>query len=196
MCRFPCRMVARSVRTLLQTSCAALPGLPRSARTHERAHRLLLDVAMRLDFRHHVASGSVAVDVRPNAHPADLGCNAASLGLPVCTARIETTARGYRAMCGWIQVVRSTDSSTGGEGFDMDPFAPSGTDCPYAFYGLAPTLFDGPSRDHRDDFDWLAHAFLGPHPAGNPRGGGRAGLLLGLHLPKGGGADHRAFSTR
>ena len=121
---------------------------------------------MKLDFRHHVASGSVAVDVRPNANPADLGCDAASLGLPVCTARVETAAQGYRAMCGWIQVVRSTDNSTGGEGFDMDPFAPSGADSPYAFYGLASTLFDAPSRDDRDDLDWLAHAFLAHTPLG------------------------------
>lgn len=46
----------------------------------------------------------------------------------------------------------------------MDPFAPSGTDSPYAFYGLAPTLFDGPGRDHRNDLDWLAHAFLAHTP--------------------------------
>lgn len=121
---------------------------------------------MKLDFRHHVASGSVAVDVRPNTSPSDLGCDAASLGLPVCTARVETAAQGYRAMCGWIQVVRSTDNATGGEDFDMDPFAPSGADSPYAFYGLAPTLFDAPSRDHRDDLDWLAHAFLAHTPLG------------------------------
>ena len=48
----------------------------------------------------------------------------------------------------------------------MDPFARSGADSPYAFYGLAPTLFDAPSRDHRDDLDWLAHAFLAHTPLG------------------------------
>lgn len=121
---------------------------------------------MELEFRHHAASGRVAVDVCENTNPAELGCDAASIGLPVCTARVETAAQGYRAMCGWIQVVRSTDNSTGGEGFDMDPFAPSGTDSPYAFYGLAPTLFDAPGRDHRNDLDWLAHAFLAHTPLG------------------------------
>lgn len=121
---------------------------------------------MRLHFSHHAVSGSVAIDVRRNVYPAELGCDAASLGLPVCIARVETATQGYRAMCGWIQVVCSTDNSTGGEGFDMDPFAPSGTDSPYAFYGLAPTLFDAPARDHRDDLDWLAHAFLAHTPLG------------------------------
>lgn len=94
-------------------------------------------MVMELEFSHHAASGSVFVTIRANTNPAALGCDAASLGLPVCTARVETAAHGYRAMCGWIQVVRSTDNSSGGEGFDMDPFAPSGTDAPYAFYGLA-----------------------------------------------------------
>ena len=122
---------------------------------------------MKLEFSHRGVSGSVDVDVRRNVNPPELGCDAASLGMPVCIAQVHTTALGYRAMCGWIQVVRSTDSSTGGEGFEMDPFAPSGTDAPYAFYGLAPTLFDAPGRDHRDDLDWLAHAFLAHTPLGS-----------------------------
>ena len=70
-------------------------------------------------------------------------------------------------MCGWIQLVRSTDNSTAGKGFEMDPFAPSGTDAPYAFYGLAPALFDAPARDRRDDLDWQAHAFLAHTPLGS-----------------------------
>ena len=116
---------------------------------------------MKLDFRHHVASGSVAVDVRPNANPADLGCDAASLGLPVCTARVETAAQGYRAMC-----------------------------------GLAPTLFDAPSRDHRDDLDWLAHAFLAHTPLGTNAVEAVLGFSWGFTFRGGEGADHRAFSTR
>jgi hypothetical protein len=127
----------------------------------------VFDVPMRVEFSHRGVSGSVAVDVRRNVNPSELGCDADSLGLPVCTARVETAALGYRAMFGWIQVVRSTDNSTGGEGFDMDPFAPSGTDAPYAFYGLAPTLFDAPGRVHRDDLEWLAHAFLAHTPLGS-----------------------------
>src|SRR5918994_6919818 len=82
----------------------------------------MLCVPVRFEFSHRGVSGSVDVDVRRNLNPSDLGCDVASLGLPVCTARVETEALGYRAMCGWIQVVRSTDNSTGGEAFDMNPF--------------------------------------------------------------------------
>ncbi|MDN5853058.1 MAG: hypothetical protein L0K86_09470 [Actinomycetia bacterium] len=137
---------------------------------------------MELHFRRDDVSGSVAVDVQGNTNPAKLGCDAASLGLPVCTASVETVAEGYRAMCGWIQVVCSTDNSTGGKGFDMDPFAPSGTDSPYAFYGLAPTLFDAPSRDNRDDLDWLAHAFLAHTPLGTTQVEAAAGFSWGFRF--------------
>ena len=137
-------------------------------------------MAMELQFRHDDVSGSVAVDIQRNTRPAELGCDAASFGLPVCTARVEMSAQGYRAMCGWIQVVRSTDNSTGGQGFDMDPFGPSGTDSPYAFYGLAPTLFDAPSRDHRRDLDWLAHTFLAHTPLGTTAVKAVAGFSWGF----------------
>lgn len=64
-------------------------------------------------------------------------------------------------MCGWIQLVRSTDNSSDGVEFELDPFGPfTETGSPYAFYGLAPTLFDAPGRDERGDLDWEAHAWL------------------------------------
>ncbi|WP_329613053.1 hypothetical protein OG244_06825 [Streptomyces brevispora] len=58
-------------------------------------------------------------------------------------------------------MVRSTDNSSAGAAFDMDPFylfedAPS----PYAFFGINPTLFDAPSRGRRDSLDWTAHSHL------------------------------------
>jgi hypothetical protein len=140
---------------------------------------------MRLQFSHRDVRGSVAVDVRRNTNPSELGCDADSLGLPVCTARVETAAQGYRAMCGWIQVVRSTDNSTRGEGFDMDPFAPSGTDSPYAFYGLASTLFDAPGRNHRDDLDWLAHTFLAHTPLGTTSVEAMLGFSWGFNFRAG-----------
>ena len=146
---------------------------------------LVFDVPMRLAFSHHGVSGAVVVDVRRNTNPSELGCDPVSLGLPVCTARVETAVLGYRAMCGWIQVVRSTDNSTRGQGFDMDPFAPSGTDAPYAFYGLAPALFDAPARDHRDDLDWLAHAFLAHTPLGTTTVEGMLGFSWGFSFRAG-----------
>ncbi|MER5665441.1 hypothetical protein [Streptomyces mirabilis] len=59
--------------------------------------------------------------------------------------------------------MRSTDKSSAGAAFEMDPFylfedAPS----PYAFFGINPTLFDAPSRAKRDPQDpltWTAHSF-------------------------------------
>ena len=68
-------------------------------------------------------------------------------------------------MCGWIQVIRSTDNSSGGVEFELDPFGPfTETGSPYAFYGLAPTLFDGPGRDARDDLGRSANDRSGLRP--------------------------------
>jgi hypothetical protein len=79
----------------------------------------------------------------------------------MCTACVKPTGRGYKAMCGWIQLVCSTDNSSSGVDFELDPFGPfTDTGSPYAFYGLAPTLFDASARDTRGDLDWTAHAWL------------------------------------
>ena len=68
---------------------------------------------------------------------------------------------GYRSMMGWVQLVRSTDNASGGTEFESDPFALFGdAPSPYCWYGLNPTLFDGPSRSVRDDLEWEAHSFL------------------------------------
>jgi len=105
--------------------------------------------------------GVLSIQIERNDDPASVGSFKGSLGLPVCTARVKPTGRGYRAMCGWIQLIRSTDNSSGGVEFELDPFGPfTDTGSPYAFYGLAPTLFDAPGRDARDDLDWTAHAWL------------------------------------
>jgi hypothetical protein len=32
------------------------------------------------------------------------------------------------------------------------------------WYGIAPTLFDAPSRDERSSLDWVAHSFLAASP--------------------------------
>lgn len=145
-----------------------------------------LDVAMDLQFQHHDAAGYVEVEVFENSTPVDFGCDPdASTGLAVCTARVSLVSQGYRAMCGWIQLVRSTDNSSGGQGFDMDPFAPSGTDSAYAFYGAHPVRRAGKGRPQRSR---LASARLPrAHSAGNHHGRGATGLLLGLPPPRRGG---------
>ncbi len=129
--------------------------------TAQRYSVAWLNDHVRLDFTLDGMDGAVSVEVRRNDDPASVGSSAGSLGLPMCTARVHATGQGYRAMCGWIQMVRSTDNDSGGSSFEMDPFGPfTYTGSPYAFYGLAPTLFDAPSRDTRDGLDWTAHAWL------------------------------------
>src|SRR5262249_5178897 len=94
-----------------------------------------------------------------NDDPAALGCFDGARGLPWCRAMIEQDARGYADALGWIQLVDSSDTPGG---FAIDPFEPLGeVTHPFCFFGFAPTLFDGPSREARDDMTWTANAFLG-----------------------------------
>jgi hypothetical protein len=104
--------------------------------------------------------GQVDVNVGPNEDPAALGCRPSGRGFPVCTAAVTYAGRGYAAMLGWIQLVRSSDNASRGE-FELDPFEPLGaTPHPFAWFGLTPTLFDAPSRGTTEALDWLAHSFL------------------------------------
>jgi hypothetical protein len=109
--------------------------------------------------------GAVAVTVEHVDDPAVIGKPPAARGFPSCTAVVDFPGKGYRALFGWVQLVRSTDGSSAGAAFDMDPFylfedAPS----PYAFFGVNPTLFDAPSRDERAPLTWTAHSFLARTP--------------------------------
>ena len=121
-------------------------------------------------------TGDVDAKLIPNDNPTAYGCwwpNAH--GYPVCTARVRYPGRGYPAMFGWVQLVRSTDNDSGGKQFETDPFplfgdAPS----PYCWYGIEPTLFDAPSRPEKPPAEWVAHSFLATTPIaevleGNPR---------------------------
>jgi hypothetical protein len=116
-------------------------------------------------------SGRVQVSVTVNTEPARFGCDlltpsspSAATGFPVCLARPEIPLDGYAAACGWIQLVRSSDAT--GE-FEMDPLAVFGdVATPFAFFGIAPTLFDAPSRPSRDDLTWRARSFLAALPDG------------------------------
>ena len=110
----------------------------------------------------------IRVDLSSNVDPAALGCGLlddsiaadAARGYPVCTVTVETPLRGYTAACGWIQLVRSSDGDDP-ETFAADPLSlHADLPTPYAFFGIAPTLFDAPFRPHRDDLTWRAHTFL------------------------------------
>lgn len=83
---------------------------------------------------------------------------------PTCTATVQHPARGYDAMCGWVQLVRSTDGAAP-DVFEMDPLPfTADLELPYCWYGTLPTLFDGPSRTSRQDLTWRSHSFLCSSP--------------------------------
>ncbi|MFG3139718.1 hypothetical protein ACGFZA_26375 [Streptomyces sp. NPDC048211] len=93
--------------------------------------------------------------------PAAIGKHPSARGFPSCTAEVDYPGMGYRALFGWVQMVRSTDNSSAGAAFDMDPFYLfEGAPSPYAFFGINPTLFDAPSRVRRNSLDWTAHSYL------------------------------------
>jgi hypothetical protein len=119
---------------------------------------------MELDFEWRGERGNVQIDCRVNDDPDGLGCFPGAAGLPACTATVNFPHLGW-SMLGWVQLVRSTDNATKGAVFETDPFVLFGdAPSPYCWYGLNPTLFDGPSRSSRDDLEWEAHSFLATTP--------------------------------
>src|SRR5947199_82347 len=72
------------------------------------------------------AAGRICVSVVANDDPVRYGCDLldasidpdAARGFPVCEARVDLDGAGYRAACGWVQLVCSTDA---GDTFDIDP---------------------------------------------------------------------------
>lgn len=116
---------------------------------------------MRLPFRLHDYRGSIDIEVDTTQDPEELGAPPSAQGLAHCQATIAYPVRGYGALLGWIQMVRSTDNQSRGRHFEMDPLTFVGeVPHPFGFFGVNPTLFDAPSRPTRDDLDWLAHSFL------------------------------------
>ena len=120
---------------------------------------------MKLSFEWEGHTGQVEAECHVNDDPARLGCFPGAAGFPTCTATVSFPHLGYRSMMGWVQLVRSTDNESGGAEFENDPFALFGdAPSPYCWYGIAPTLFDGPARATRDDIAWVAHSFLAATP--------------------------------
>jgi hypothetical protein len=123
---------------------------------------------MEIPFSHLGHQGRVIITSEKTLEPAILGAREGATGLANCKATIEFPAGGYLELLGWVQLVCSTDNSSHGRKFEMDPFdvfdldkhAPS----PYCWYGINPTLFDAPSRGKRVDLDWVAHSFLAASP--------------------------------
>ena len=116
---------------------------------------------MELAFSLHGVEGRVLVDYRRNVDPAVVGCLPETRDFPVCTALVEYPMRGYEALMGWVQLVRSDDNLSGGKEFEIDPLAFLG-DLPHPFcwLGICPTLFDVPSRSPRRLMQWTARSYL------------------------------------
>jgi hypothetical protein len=105
--------------------------------------------------------GRVSVTFAVNDWPELVGTRSDSVGFPMCHASVDYPARGYDAVLGWVQLVRSDDNASGGRDFEIDPLAFLGdVPHPFCWIGLEPQLFDSPSRDPRPDLDWAAHSFL------------------------------------
>lgn len=122
-----------------------------------------------LPFTLRNVDGVVSVEVEPNDDPAALGYELLApavpfehlTGYPVCTAQIEYPARGYAAMFGWIQFVRSSDSEGDPSIFELDPiYLYREIPTPFAWFGLKPTLFDAPTRETRSPMRWRARSYL------------------------------------
>jgi hypothetical protein len=118
-----------------------------------------------IEFSYKGDRGCVSVSCVPDDAPAAVGKDEDARGFPVCTATIDYAGQGYRALFGWVQLVRSTDSAVERTAFQMDPLRFfEDSPAPYCWYGLVPTLFDAPSRQERKPLAWLAHSFLAVTP--------------------------------
>jgi hypothetical protein len=107
--------------------------------------------------------GTVTVSIAPNRDPETIGCRPWAQDFPVCEARVDFGARGYAAILGWVQVVRlRSPYLTPDDQWVVDPLEVYGElNTPFGFHGIAPTLFDAPSRSDRSRFlDWQAESYL------------------------------------
>jgi hypothetical protein len=115
-----------------------------------------------LPFRARGHDGQVSITLARNDDPLSIGCDASAVDFPACTATVEFDGVGYNALFGWVQLVGETTPPGSRREFAVDPLQVfEGIESPYAWYGLSPTLFDGPSRrDRHIPLDWLALSFL------------------------------------
>ncbi|MEO3742879.1 hypothetical protein [Plantactinospora sp. B5E13] len=113
---------------------------------------------MEIRFDHGDEHGRVTVEVVPNTDPVTIGKDERDHGMPVCTASVEFSARGYRSLLGWVQLVREPGTT---DRFEVDPFDLfADSSAPFAWYGFRPVLFDAPSRWRSGVVRWRAHTFL------------------------------------
>ena len=116
---------------------------------------------MQIEFRLRGIDGTVEVTNERNERPELVGSGSMAKGFPFCDATVDYPARGYDAVLGWIQLVKSGDNTSHGREFEIDPLDFLGeVPHPFCWIGLGPHLFDAPSRTLDRDLDWSAHSFL------------------------------------
>jgi len=76
---------------------------------------------MQLPYSVHGPAGTVDIDVGTTRNPKELGAAPGAAGLAFCEAIVGYPGQGYTGLLGWIQLVRSTDNSSGGDRFELDP---------------------------------------------------------------------------
>jgi hypothetical protein len=113
---------------------------------------------MDIPFRWWDVDGTVQVKMAIDDDPDRFGCSELASGFPYCEAAIETPAKGYKALFGWVPLVAATYGDEEGFEFDLlNPLNPRSD--PFAYISYKPTFFDGPHTDIQD-VDFLAHTFL------------------------------------
>jgi hypothetical protein len=112
--------------------------------------------ALVLPFSARGGTGSVHVHYGVTEDAAAVGFDLAAVGFdaatfrgfPVVQANVSFDQPGYRAMFGWIQLVTNAEAGHPGAAavsVDLAPMLAS-EDCPLAFFGHLPTLFDAPAN--------------------------------------------------
>ena len=82
-------------------------------------------------------------------------------GFPVIRATVAFDGAGYRAIFGWIQIVRLDFPHDGRKKTVVDVIpAHAGLGAPFAYFGHLPSLFDAPARHPRTAGSFTAEAFL------------------------------------
>jgi len=120
---------------------------------------------LQIPFTAHRAKGHVDVQLWRNKTPASVGLDlvipgedlTACIGFPVFQATPSKSLQGYGTICGWIQVVKSSDRRYL---FNDVPLMLYGVDTLFAFFGLNAIMFDAPGWTESRPVDWTATTFL------------------------------------
>lgn len=125
------------------------------------------DPALVLSFACRGQTGKVAVHYGVTADPVGVGFDLAAAGFdeprfrgfPVIRAELSFGDKGYRAVFGWLQLIRHGHADEAVPEVDLPPIlAECGS--PLAVFGYLPTMFDAPANPDHPDGDWVAETFL------------------------------------